>query len=50
VRITPALSAQRNQTKITSVNAGNTPAISAGQNACGYYFVDVEIAAGGRRR
>lgn len=47
VRMTPALSAQRQQAQITTVNAANAPAVSADAGVRGYYFEDIAILAGG---
>lgn len=47
VRITPGLSAQRQQTQIVSADAGNTPAVSADAGVRGYYFEDVAILGRG---
>ena len=46
-RVTPALSAQRQQAKIVSADAANMSAITANGPVRGYYFEDIEIAAGG---
>jgi hypothetical protein len=43
-RMTPALSAQRNQTKIVTTG-GNVSALVAGPGVKGYYFEDVNIRA-----